>query len=203
MSLGSATAVLIFVRAPELGRVKTRLAAEVGAETALAVYRRLAEHTVHEALAAVPPDHIRIHFTPPDTEPIVRAWLGSGPGYIPQADGDLGQRLETAFAQAFGAGYTRVLVVGSDLPGISAALLRSAVDALGDSDAVLGPAQDGGYWLLGLRRPMPEAFRGVPWSTADTCRHTVARLRAAGVQPLLLTEMTDVDTAADLPPGWF
>lgn len=195
-------AILVFVRAPELGRVKTRLAAELGDAAALAVYRRLAEHTVREVLAVVPREDVRIHYTPAGSEAAVRRWLGSGPSYLPQTAGDLGERLEAAFSDAFAAGYGRVVVVGSDLPGLSAALLERALEALHGADAVLGPARDGGYWLLGLRRKLPEVFRGIPWSTSETCQRTLERLRTAGAEPVLLPEMTDVDTAADLPPGW-
>lgn len=193
-------AILVFVRAPEAGRVKTRLAAEVGPEAALRVYVRLAEHTLREARAAGAA--VRVHFTPAGAEDAVRRWLGEGVAYLPQAEGGLGERMRRAFEEAFAAGHGRVVIVGSDLPGLSAGLLRQALALLERNEAVLGPAADGGYYLLGLRRAVPEAFQGIPWSTGEVLARTVERLRAAGVEPVLLETLGDVDEAEDLPPGW-
>lgn len=193
-------AILVFVRAPEAGRVKTRLAAEIGGAAALRVYLRLAEHALVEARALGVA--VRVHFTPADAGEGVRAWLGAGADYLPQAEGGLGDRMRDAFDAAFAAGFGRVAVVGSDLPGLSAGLLRRALAALDGADAVLGPARDGGYYLLGLRRPVPEAFEGIAWSTGEVFGATLARLRAAGIEPALLETLADVDVAGDLPPGW-
>lgn len=198
-----ARAVLVFVRAPEPGRVKTRLAAAIGDQAALRVYRRLAEHTLREAAALAGQGvRVRVHHTPADAGPAVRAWLGDGPAYLPQADGDLGRRMEDAFARAFADGAERVVIVGSDLPDVSASLLRRAFDALDDHPAVLGPARDGGYYLLGLTRMVPGIFDGIAWSTPDVLAATLARFRAAGVVPAMLEELADVDEVEDLPEGW-
>ncbi|MEW5929993.1 MAG: TIGR04282 family arsenosugar biosynthesis glycosyltransferase [Gemmatimonadota bacterium] len=193
-------AVLVFVRAPEAGRVKTRLAADIGGGAALRVYVRLAEHALEQARAAGA--EVRVHFTPADAGERVRAWLGPGAAYLPQADGDLGERMRAAFDAAFAAGFRRVVIIGSDLPGLSAGLLRRAFALLDAGEAVLGPARDGGYWLLGLRRPVPEVFRGIAWSTDGVLAATLERLRAAGIEPALLEVLSDVDEAGDLPPGW-
>ena len=196
-------AILLFVRAPESGRVKTRLAAEVGAEAALAIYRRLAEHAVAEARALAGEADLRIHFTPADAGDTVRAWLGEGAVYLPQAgDDDLGARMRAAFGAAFAAGYGRVVIIGSDLPALFADALRRALAQLDLQRAVLGPARDGGYWLLGLREMVPGVFDGIAWSTGSVFSATVERLRAAGCEPALLEVLGDVDEAADLPPGW-
>jgi uncharacterized protein len=193
--------VLVFVRAPRRGEVKTRLAAGIGADAALAVYRRLAERAV-AAARGVEGAEVRIHHTPAEAADEVRAWLGEGPRYLPQREGDLGERMEAAFAEAFAAGARRVVIVGSDLPALSPALLRRAFAALDASGAVLGPARDGGYYLLGLARPLPSLFEGIAWSTPAVLPATLERLRAAGVAPVLLEELADVDEPSDLPPGW-
>jgi hypothetical protein len=193
-------ATLVFVRAPEAGRVKTRLAATLGADGALRVYRRLAEHTVREARAV--DAELRVHFTPADRESEVRAWLGDGPRYLAQAEGDLGTRMEAAFRSAFADGAERVVIVGSDLPDLTAALLRRAFGALDEHPAVLGPALDGGYYLLGMRAMIPGVFDGVPWSTDAVLARTLQRMRAAGIEPALLPALADVDEADDLPAGW-
>lgn len=192
-------AILVFVRAPEPGRVKTRLAAEIGAEAALRVYTRLARHTLAEALALAPQVTVRVHFTPAGAAAAVRRWLGEGADYLPQGAGDLGERLEQAFREAFMAGFAPVVVVGSDLPHLSASLLQRALELLEEEDAVLGPARDGGYYLLGLRRDLPGLFEDISWSTDRVFAQTLARLRAAGVEPALLETLSDVDVAADLP----
>jgi rSAM/selenodomain-associated transferase 1 len=195
-------AVLIFVRAPELGRVKTRLAAEIGAPAALRAYRRLAEHALGEARALEPRASVRVHFNPAHAGDAVHAWLGDGPAYLPQVDDDLGGRMRAAFAQAFAAGLRRVVIIGSDLPDVSAGLLRRAFAELDSSPVVLGPARDGGYYLLGMREMVPGVFDGVPWSTADVLPRTMEILREAGIEPAMLEMLSDVDQAADLPMGW-
>jgi hypothetical protein len=195
-------AVLVFVRAPERGRVKTRLAAEIGDGAALRVYRRLAEHAVEQARALGPAAALRVHHTPADAGAAVRAWLGGGATYLPQADADLGGRMRAAFQAAFDAGFRRVVIVGSDLPALSADVLRRAFALLDGHRCVLGPAADGGYWLLGMREMIGGVFDGVPWSTGGVLAATRARLAEAGITPALLETLADVDTAADLPAGW-
>jgi rSAM/selenodomain-associated transferase 1 len=195
-------AILVFVRAPEAGRVKTRLAAEIGDEAALRIYRRLAEHAVAEARALGAEAAVRIHYTPAEGGEMVRGWLGGDAAYLPQGDGDLGARMRTAFEAAFAAGHPRVLIVGSDLPELSAEVLRRALRLLDAHPAVVGPAADGGYYLLGLREMVPGVFDGIAWSTGEVLAATLTRLRAAGCEPALLETLRDVDVAADLPPGW-
>jgi rSAM/selenodomain-associated transferase 1 len=196
-------ALLVFVRAPEPGSVKTRLAAAIGNDAALRIYRRLAEHTLREAAAlAGEAVQVRVHHTPAQAGDAVRAWMGAGPVYLPQAEGDLGARMEDAFARAFAEGADQVVIVGSDLPELSAGLLRRAFDLLDAHPAVLGPARDGGYYLLGLAHPVPGIFGGIAWSTAEVLAATLARFRAAGIEPAMLEALADVDEVGDLPEGW-
>jgi rSAM/selenodomain-associated transferase 1 len=195
--------LLVFVRAPEAGRVKTRLAAAIGGRAALRIYRRLAEHTLAEARAlAADGVEVRVHYAPAAAGDVVRAWLGEGPVYLPQAEGDLGMRMRDAFARAFADGAGRVVIVGSDLPALSAALLRRAFDRLDGCAAVVGPARDGGYWLLGMRGMIGGVFDGIEWSTPGVLAATLARLRAADADPAMLETLADVDEVGDLPPGW-
>lgn len=195
--------LLVFVRAPELGRIKTRLAASIGDRAALRVYKRLAEHTLAEARAlAAEGVEVRIHYAPGDAGSAVHGWLGEGPVYLPQAEGDLGMRMRDAFARAFADGADRVVIVGSDLPEISAVLLRRAFDLLDACPAVIGPARDGGYYLLGMTGMIGGVFEGIAWSTPGVLAATLDRLRAARVEPAMLETLADVDTVEDLPPGW-
>jgi uncharacterized protein len=193
--------LLLFVRAPRSGEVKRRLAAGVGEARALAVYQRLAGIAAAAARAAAPALDVRLLFTPDDAEAEMRAWLGEGDWHA-QGWGDLGERLERAFASAFAEGYGPVLAVGSDLPELDAGDLSAALDALAGAEAVVGPAEDGGYWLIGLRGERSLPFRGIDWSTPAVLPQTLARLRADGVEPALLRTQRDVDTVDDLPDGW-
>ncbi|WP_420127189.1 TIGR04282 family arsenosugar biosynthesis glycosyltransferase [Longimicrobium sp.] len=195
--------MLVFVRAPQPGRVKTRLAAAIGDGAALRVYMRLAEHTLAQVRAvAADGVAVRVHYAPPDAGDAVRVWLGEGPRYLPQAEGDLGVRMKDAFARAFAEGAERVVIVGSDLPEVSASLLRRAFELLDAHPAVVGPARDGGYYLLGLRGMIEGIFQEIEWSTASVLGTTVERMRAAATEPALLEVLADVDTVDDLPPGW-
>ena len=193
----------MFVRAPRRGTVKTRLAAAVGDDAALRIYRRLAEHAVAEARALAEDGvEVRVHFTPADAEGEVRAWLGPGVLYLPQARGGLGERMREAFARAFADGRRRVVIIGSDLPELDATLLRRAFALLDSHEAVIGPARDGGYYLLGLREMVEGVFAGIAWSTPTVLRETMARLAAAGIVPATLPALADVDEVGDLPSGW-
>lgn len=181
--------------------MKTRLARAIGEDAALRIYRRLAEHTVREA-AELKDVQLLLHYTPAEAGDDVRAWLGARALYLPQAEGDLGERMKDAFARAFADGADQVVIVGSDLPEMSAALLCDAFALLDTRSAVLGPARDGGYYLLGLTRPVDGVFEGIAWSTPDVLAATLVRLRAAGVEPALLEERMDVDEVEDVPEGW-
>ncbi len=185
--------VVVFARAPVPGRVKTRLAAAVGPEAAAAVYRALLDHTLAAARAsgldvtlALAVDQAS-DWRPP-----------AGVAVVPQGSGELGERMQRAFAERFAVGAAGVVLVGSDLPGLSAELFRQAAAALDDAAVVLGPAADGGYWLVGQRAPGVDLFSGVPWSSPRTLAATRQRLVELGVDHRELPVLGDVDTVADL-----
>lgn len=187
--------VLLFLKAPRPGTVKTRLATELGTEAATALYRRLAERQIAAVHASGLP--LELHYTPTDAEPELRAWLGDTAGrYIPQCEGDLGARLAHATALAFADGAARLALIGADCPALDAARLQSAFAALATADAVFGPARDGGYYLLALDAPHLDLFRDIPWSTADTLHVSLAR--AAGLRTALLPEEEDIDDLSSL-----
>lgn len=186
-------ALSIFLKAPRLGTVKTRLAAEVGERHALRLYRLMAARTLAAAReAGLAPS---IWFTPADAAPEMRHWLGDDWVMRPQASGDLGARLAAAaHAVEPGRGW---LAVGADCPRLDAALLGEAVEAIAEGGMVLGPTVDGGYYLVGGRVPLPDIFSAMPWSTERLLEETRARLAAAGVEWRELRTLRDVDTAAD------
>ncbi|WP_046242662.1 TIGR04282 family arsenosugar biosynthesis glycosyltransferase [Hymenobacter terrenus] len=190
--------LLVFARVPALGRVKSRLAAGVGPDQALAIYHELLAITRTAVTEAGVPTTVWLADTagpePTDTE--AREWPGMTTRC--QEAGDLGQRMMAAFGEAFAAGAHRAAIIGTDCPGLRAAHLTQAFRLLADHDVVLGPATDGGYYLLGLRQPQPELFQQKAWSTASVLTDTLADARRLGLQVALLPELRDVDTAADL-----
>jgi hypothetical protein len=185
----------IFVKVPCPGFVKTRLAAELGEAQAAQVYRHLA-HTTCLRLREHRPTELA--YTPDDAEPEITAWLQPGWTARPQGAGDLGERLCRTFALAFARGAAKVAVIGSDCPLIELADLQTAWRQLGSHEVVLGPAQDGGYWLIALRRRQDSLFERIPWSTAAVLGETLARCQALGLQVHQLRRLRDVDTLADL-----
>lgn len=195
MSRPSAThpLVMVFVKAPRAGWVKTRLAAQLGNDRAVDVYRGMVERQLRE----IPPGWpVEIHFTPAAAEDEVRAWLGAARVYKPQSDGDLGRRLRKAFGAAFARGVPSVLAIGGDCPELDNATFHETLGRLARADLVLGPATDGGYYLIALRRPEPELFDHIPWSSPQVLATTLARAKMLGLTRELLAPKDDVD---DLP----
>jgi hypothetical protein len=132
----------------------------------------------------------------------MREWLGSDYGYRLQGDGDLGARLRQAVGQAFVDGAERAVVIGSDCPGLGARQVRQAAALLEQADLVVGPATDGGYYLLGLRRPVPDIFSGMAWGSDAVCAQTLAAAARLGLEHRLLEPLSDVDRGEDLTVWW-
>ena len=179
--------IAIFARWPEPGKAKTRLIPALGAEGAAQLYRTLLELPVREARGSGLPFHLRVTGGDPAR---FREWLGSDLDVRDQGGGDLGEKLTRV--------PTPGMMIGSDCPGLTAALLREAGDALSSHEAVIGPADDGGYWLLGLRAPCPDLFVDMAWSTNAVFPETMRRLETRGIAAHLLPELTDIDTGEDL-----
>jgi hypothetical protein len=185
--------IVVFGRQPLAGRVKTRLAAALGAATAARVYDVLLEHTVRTASST----DARVVLSL--AEPPVEKWAPEAEVEVElQMEGSLGDRMRDAFQRRFGEGEDRVVIIGSDCAAVSAARLREAFEALVEGGPVLAPAVDGGYWLVAQRAPGIDLFSGVPWSTPETLRATRHRLRQLGASWHELSELRDIDTAADL-----
>ena len=194
MSPARVNRLMVFIKAPRPGFVKTRLAESLGAVEACVAYRRLVEQLLGRlrGLAGV-----ELRFAPDDAEAEVRPWLNEGWSSSRQGEGDLGRRLTRAFDEAFSGSNGPVVVIGSDCPEVTAADIHSAWDALGTHDVVVGPATDGGYWLVGLRAPQADLFNGISWSTAQVCAETIHRAARAGLSVFQLRTLSDVDTLED------
>lgn len=190
--------LLIFMKSPVKGRVKSRLAAAVGEKAALELYKNLILDTIDTAKGCGYP--FRICFYPPDAEETISSWIGREFPIMPQTGGDLGSRMKNAFERIFSEGFTSAALIGSDLPELPAAAIREAFEALATNDAVIGPAEDGGYYLIGFNRAalLPHAFRGIAWGTKTVFRQTMDALRSASLRVHELPPWADMDTIEDL-----
>ncbi len=190
----------IFAKNPVPGQVKTRLAGAIGDDEAAAHYVRLVERTLATAVAARAAgvvDRVELWGTPDIAAPAFTAWAARfGVELRAQTGDDLGAKMRHALHSALSDG-SRALLIGTDCPALDVAYLSQAVAALDDHDAVFGPAEDGGYVLVGLARAV-DAFSGIPWSSADTMAATRARLEAQHVRWHELPTLWDVDSPADL-----
>lgn len=193
----SSTRILIFAKAPVPGRVKTRLIPALGAAGAAQLARRMLEHTLGQARdAGIGP--VELCASPAVSDP---GWAGypvpHGVETSDQGEGDLGERMARASQRAL-ALDERVLLIGTDCPGLSALHLREAAAALENHDAALYRARDGGYPLLGLRAFHPSLFTAIPWSTSSVAELTLARMQALGWRIWVGGELADIDEPADL-----
>ena len=183
--------VLVFQKNEVLGKVKTRLAAGMGELRALEIYRQLVQMT-YSALAEVPAS-IWTYFSDfiPETVnfPIAKSFAQEGQ--------DLGERMAGAFARSFELGMDKVVLIGTDCPTLQSQHLNEAFEALTDSDLVLGPATDGGYYLIGMKRRADYLFEGISWSTSQVLTETLNVASQHGLTTTLLQELNDVDTSED------
>jgi uncharacterized protein len=187
--------LIIFVKAARAGTVKTRLAASIGSHAACAAYEALVEAVLREVGSL---ENVQLRFSPDDAAGEIRRWARSSWSLVPQGGGDLGERLDAAFAAAFRSGAERVVIIGSDCPYVTETDIMHAWEALGSNDVVLGPAWDGGYWLIGLReRARPTLFENIPWGTDLVLERTLESVRTEGLRVQLLRELRDIDTIGD------
>ena len=192
MRIKDRRALIIFVRRPELGKVKTRLAAEVGKDEALRIYIRLLDHTREVAQSV---DCSR-HLWYADKIETDDMWPPISFDKYKQPDSDLGGRMKAAFAQAL-ENHDKVVIIGSDCPKLSTDIVEEAYDALDDHDLVIGPTYDGGYYLLGMKNLHTFLFDDMRWSVDDVCETTISRSQDHNLSSTKLTKLSDVDYKSD------
>lgn len=185
--------LIIFTRFPIAGEAKTRLIPVLGAKGAADLQRRMTEFTLKQA--AKTGALIEVRYTG-CTERQMRDWLGDNLLYADQEDGNLGARISKVFDDHFKSGAERIVIVGCDCPSNRSRNMKKCFHALDSHDCVIGPASDGGYYMIGLRRPAPELFKDIDWGTERVFRQT---LSAAETKPFLLPELNDVDVPKDIP----
>lgn len=187
-------ALLIFTKNPEAGKVKTRLAATVGNEAALAIYNQLLQHTVSET-ENLPVDKFVFYADYILHEDV---WINNGYYKEVQYGNDLGERMCSAFDFAFQKGYEQVVIIGTDCPEISSATIINAFASLERNDVVIGPAEDGGYYLLGMKQLHSGLFEQIQWSTPTVLANTISKIKRLHLTHHLLPVMKDIDEEQDL-----
>ena len=203
MSGSVASQLIVMARWPAPGRCKRRLAQELGAARAVQIQARLIVHTLAAAREARQGQGLELVLAVEGLgSRAARRW-GQAHGAdrtVLQGRGALGLRMQRQFQRAAREGASQMVLIGSDLPQLEASDLSAAFTVLGQRRGVLGPALDGGYWLIGLRRPEPELLAGIDWGSALVLEQTVAAMARRGLEPGLLSRRGDLDWARDLLP---
>ena len=200
--------LMVMGRCPEPGRTKTRMIPELGPAGAAALQVEMTRHVLGWARAVSGRGiEVEVRFDGGDKQKM-RRWFGEGLQYVPQGDGDLGERMWRGFERAFGGGCDRVVVIGTDCPAMTDRVLSEAFDSLNDDDVVIVPATDGGYCLLGLRNragcdainsATKGLFEGIEWGGESVFSQTTAAAKRLGLSVRLMNEMEDIDRPEDLP----
>jgi hypothetical protein len=196
--------LIVFTRYPEPGTTKTRLIPCLGAMGAADLQRKMSDRVLAQASALKAWRNLDLEVRyEGGSDRLMRTWLGDGGNYVAQGEGDIGQRMARAMGEAMQEGAASAVIIGSDIPGITTALLASAFEKLGHGTVVLGPATDGGYYLIGLTASALAAvsatiFADMPWGTSVVLKETCRRLARVGLSYTLLDPLSDVDRPEDL-----
>jgi rSAM/selenodomain-associated transferase 1 len=190
--------LLFFIKNPEKGRVKTRLASAVGDEVAVKLYRRF----LLEMLSTLNQGTFLFYlcFYPENSLSNLKRWLGDNYLYMPQKGEDLGERMKNGFIDAFAMNFKRVVLIGSDIPDLPLEYIEEAFTSLIEKDVVIGPTFDGGYYLIGVKDKVfsPKIFEGIPWSTDKVLEKTMKVMKQEGLTVHTLQLLRDIDTIDDL-----
>jgi rSAM/selenodomain-associated transferase 1 len=186
--------LVIFAKAPRPGLVKTRLAQTLGVDQACRAYQHLL-HALASRLGSL--ISVTVYHSPPDAEPDLRCYFPSHWQFRHQHGPDLGTRLQNAIAITLETDATKVTVIGSDCPYLTVEDIQQSWTRLDHHDLVLGPANDGGYWLIALKQPQPHLFHQINWGTNNVLAQTIVRARDLNLKVALLRELSDIDTEAD------
>lgn len=197
-SIGIQRRVLLFLRAPELGRVKSRLEKKMDAATVLRLYRCFVRDIL-ETLTISGYD-ILVFFTPPHRGSAVQAWLGETVSIQAQTGKTLGDKMRNAFSDVFATDVDEAVLMGSDLPDFDSRIMDASFESLKKKDVVIGPAKDGGYYLIGFRKNAfnTDLFSGIDWGTSSVFPKTMGKIDAAGLNCHVLPSRQDIDTHEDL-----
>jgi len=190
--------LLFFIKNPEKGKVKTRLASAIGDERAVKLYRRF----LFEMLSTLNRGTFLFYlcFYPADALESLMKWLGEDYLYMSQQGADLGERMKNGFVEAFAMNFKRVVLIGSDIPDLPLEVIEEAFTSLKEKHVVIGPSLDGGYYLIGFKDKtfLSQVFKGIPWSKERVFEETMKILNKEGLTVHTLKPLRDIDTIEDL-----
>lgn len=192
--------LIIFTRYPEPGKTKTRMIPALGDLGAANLQKQMTEYTVSQVkeLQKTVDVSCEVRFAGGNLQ-LMQDWLGVDLVYQPQGEGDLGDRMVRSFSDAFQSGSEQVIIIGTDCPGVNSQLLAKAFEQVCSYNLVLGPAIDGGYYLIGLRQPIPDLFANIDWGTPQVLQQTVSIAEKLNLSKIYLPALSDVDYPEDLP----
>lgn len=185
------------IKYPEPGRVKTRLAGDIGAEKAALICRKITERVMKQTMPDAGKFERFVFYDPSERIRDFVSWLPHEK-FIAQAGSDVGERMDNAIRYLLENGAEKVVITGADIPELSGKIIIQAFEMLGHADVVVGPAHDGGYYLIGMKSPMPELFRNIIWSTRYVFSETIMALEHSGKSYGVLPVLSDLDTIEDL-----
>lgn len=189
--------IIIFLRFPKIGEVKTRLAKTTSSEFALTFYKSCAENLIKN-VKQIPRVKRFAFYSNKNEKGEINKWLGNKLFFAPQEGDDLGSRMINAFEKVFSTGAQKVIIVGTDIPDLSKDIILDAFNSLNSNDVVIGPSKDGGYYLLGMTKMCPELFDEIEYSTSTVLSQTLARVNKLNLSYQLLPKLVDIDTKEDL-----
>jgi uncharacterized protein len=193
--------IIIFCKYPVEGNVKTRVAKTIGNEFAVNLYKLLSEYTFQELLKTENVFQYLFYDNIAERDNI-KKWAGSEFSFELQEGNDLGEKMYNAFKKVIDRGSTKTIIVGTDIPDISSDDIQKAFQALNNSDVVIGPAKDGGYYLLGMKKLYRSFFTGIEWSKDTVFKKTLEKINSLDLSYSMLPELIDIDTEEDLK-NWF
>jgi rSAM/selenodomain-associated transferase 1 len=195
----STNSLIIIAKHPEKATVKTRLSAVMSDEERLQLYTFLLKSSL-QRLGAIRDVDTFIAFAPRAREDYFATF---GLKLLPLPEGDLGERMYHAFQEVFHRGYTKAALVGVDIPELSGDIVLKAFDILSEYDVVFGPARDGGYYLIGMKKPIAELFEGIPWSSEKTLEKSIEKVQQMNYTFGLTEMLSDIDTMEDVRNAGF
>jgi len=190
--------LIIFLKYPEAGKVKTRLAEDIGADKAADLYSSMAMKIIDNT--ADPENYITtVFYDPPSKLKEIRDWIGEKEvQFSPQTGKTLGDKISNAFKEVFDNGSDKAVIIGTDCIDVTSDTINHTVDMLNQNDIILGPAEDGGYYLLGLKKHIPQIFEKIDWSTDCVLNQTIEKLNKHKLKYHLLKTLRDIDDVYDL-----
>ena len=194
-------ALIIFIKAPRLGEVKTGLQPDLTLEESLLIYQAMVEDLINQLDSTAFCD-VKLFFSPPDAENEIKMWLGLNHELYPQKGADLGERMFEAMADIFKEGYKKVVLISSDATAIDTTTLVRAFSNLDDYDIVLGPNVDGGYYLIGSKKLQPLLFKEIVWNTNFVLEHTIKKARKLKLDVMQLEIKSNIEAYDDLVELW-